>query len=154
MTTRTLVTASTPGADMSQGQLNYTRRPLDVALQQDGLLAVQMPDGTEAYTRNGDMQVSPARQLTIQGQPVMGDNVARLQCRSRRAADYLRRTAPFPRWKRATEPNTVGQLGRLKLVKATGRKWRVVMTAFFRLSRNRHRLRVAMRPCKLTPASL
>lgn len=35
LATRTLVTASTPGADMSQGALNYTARPLDVALQQD-----------------------------------------------------------------------------------------------------------------------
>ncbi|HKN03908.1 MAG TPA: flagellar hook-basal body complex protein, partial [Buttiauxella sp.] len=53
--TRTLVTASTPGVDMSQGQLDYTQRPLDVALQQDGWLAVQSADGTEAYTRNGNM---------------------------------------------------------------------------------------------------
>ena len=31
--TRTLVTASTPGADMSQGAMDYTERPLDVAMQ-------------------------------------------------------------------------------------------------------------------------
>lgn len=36
--TRTLVAASTPGADMTPGQMDYTSRPLDVALQQDGWL--------------------------------------------------------------------------------------------------------------------
>lgn len=34
--THTLVTASTPGADMTPGKMDYTSRPLDVALQQDG----------------------------------------------------------------------------------------------------------------------
>lgn len=71
--TRTLVAASTPGADMTPGALDYTQRPLDVAVQQDGWLAVQTADGTEAYTRNGNMQISPTGQLTIQGHPVMGD---------------------------------------------------------------------------------
>ncbi len=51
--TRTLVAASTPGADMTQGSLDYTERPLDVAVQQDGWLAVRTADGSEAYTRNG-----------------------------------------------------------------------------------------------------
>lgn len=45
LATRTLVTASTPGADMTPGQLDYTSRPLDVALQQDGWLVVQAADG-------------------------------------------------------------------------------------------------------------
>ena len=49
--TRTLVAASTPGADMTPGQMDYTSRPLDVALQQDGWLAGQTADGGEGYTR-------------------------------------------------------------------------------------------------------
>ncbi len=71
--TRTLVAASTPGADMSQGAMDYTERPLDVAVQQDGWLAVRTADGSEAYTRNGNMQISPTGTLTVQGNPVMGD---------------------------------------------------------------------------------
>ncbi|EBW4275383.1 flagellar biosynthesis protein FlgF, partial [Salmonella enterica subsp. enterica serovar Newport] len=67
LATRTLVTASTPGADMTPGQLDYTSRPLDVALQQDGWLVVQAADGAEGYTRNGNIQVGPTGQLTIQG---------------------------------------------------------------------------------------
>lgn len=73
--TRTLVAASTPGADMTPGQMDYTSRPLDVALQQDGWLAVQTADGSEGYTRNGNIQVSATGQLTIQGHPVMGKRV-------------------------------------------------------------------------------
>ncbi|HCB26048.1 MAG TPA: flagellar biosynthesis protein FlgF, partial [Citrobacter freundii] len=71
--TRTLVVASTPGADMTPGQMDYTSRPLDVALQQDGWLAVQTADGSEGYTRNGAIQVSPTGELTIQGHPVIGE---------------------------------------------------------------------------------
>lgn len=48
-------------------QMDYTSRPLDVALQQDGWLAVQTADGSEGYTRNGSIQVDPTGQLTIQG---------------------------------------------------------------------------------------
>lgn len=60
---------------MTPWQMDYTSRPLDVALQQDGWLAVQTADGSEGYTRNGNIQVSATGQLTIQGHPVMGKRV-------------------------------------------------------------------------------
>jgi len=72
--TRAFTLASTPGADMKAGSLTYTGRDLDVALQGNGWLAVQMPDGSEAYTRAGSLQVSADGQLqTSNGRPVMGD---------------------------------------------------------------------------------
>ena len=72
--TRAFTLASTPGADMKAGPLSYTGRNLDVALQGNGWLAVQMPDGSEAYTRAGSLQVSPDGQLqTSLGLPVIGD---------------------------------------------------------------------------------
>lgn len=116
--TRTLVTASTPGADMTQGQLDYTSRPLDVALQQDGWLAVQTPDGTEGYTRNGNMQVNPAGQLTIQGNPVMGDGgpIAVPEGAEITIAADGTVSALTP----GDPPNTISPIGRLKLVKAEG----------------------------------
>ncbi|MFD1803134.1 flagellar basal body rod protein FlgF [Mixta tenebrionis] len=118
--TRTLVTASTPGADMSQGALDYTQRPLDVAVQQDGWLAVQTADGSEAYTRNGNMQISPTGQLTIQGNPVMGDGgpIAVPQGAEITIASDGTLTALNP----GDAPNATVQLGRLKLVKATGQE--------------------------------
>lgn len=72
--TRAFTLASTPGADMKAGPLTYTERPLDVALQGNGWLTVQAPDGSEAYTSAGSLQVSPDGQLqTSTGLPVMGD---------------------------------------------------------------------------------
>lgn len=116
--TRTLVTASTPGADMTQGQLDYTSRPLDVAVQQDGWLAVQTPDGTEGYTRNGNIQVNPAGQLTIQGNPVMGDGgpIAVPEGAQVTIAADGTISALTP----GDPPNTVSPIGKLKLVKASG----------------------------------
>ncbi|UQY45678.1 flagellar basal body rod protein FlgF [Erwinia sp. PK3-005] len=118
--TRTLVTASTPGSDMTQGALDYTQRSLDVAVQQDGWLAVQTADGTEAYTRNGNMQISPTGELTIQGHPVMGDGgpIAVPQAAEITIAADGTITALNP----GDEPNATVQLGRLKLVKATGQE--------------------------------
>ncbi|RPH20879.1 flagellar basal body rod protein FlgF [Buttiauxella warmboldiae] len=130
--TRTLVTASTPGADMSQGQLDYTQRPLDVALQQDGWLAVQSADGSEAYTRNGNMQVSPAGQLTIGGQPVMGEGgpIAVPQgAQLTIAAD-----GTISALNAGDQPNTVAPIGRLKLVKATDTEVMRGDDGFFRLT--------------------
>ncbi|SFM91765.1 flagellar basal-body rod protein FlgF [Izhakiella capsodis] len=118
--TRTLVTASTPGADMSQGALDYTGRNLDVAVQQDGWLAVQMADGTEAYTRNGNIEVSPAGQLTIQGHPVMGDGgpIAIPQGAQLTIAADGSITSLNP----GDQPNAITQIGRLKLVKASAQE--------------------------------
>ncbi|AXF76133.1 flagellar basal body rod protein FlgF [Erwinia tracheiphila] len=115
--TRTLVTASTPGADMTPGAMDYTERPLDVALRQDGWLAVQAADGTEAYTRNGNMEINPDGQLTIQGNMVMGDGgpIAVPEGAQITIAADGSITALNP----GDAPNATVQLGRLKLVKAT-----------------------------------
>lgn len=72
--TRTSVVASTPGADFRAGPINATGRDLDVALQGDAWLAVQAADGSEAYTRRGDLQVDATGMLTSGGRPVMGEN--------------------------------------------------------------------------------
>ncbi|KQN56673.1 flagellar hook-basal body complex protein [Erwinia sp. E602] len=116
--TRTLVTASTPGADMSQGPLDYTERALDVAVQQDGWLAVQTADGSEAYTRNGGMQITPTGQLAVQGNLVMGDGgpIAVPDGAEITIAADGSITALNP----GDAPNATVQLGRLKLVQATG----------------------------------
>ena len=62
-------------ADMSEGTITESGRPLDVALQgKDSLLAVQGREGDEAYTRRGDLQISDSGLLTTgDGAPVLGD---------------------------------------------------------------------------------
>jgi len=65
--TRAFVVDSTAGSNFQAGPLQVTGRDLDVAVKGDGWLTVQMPDGTEAYTRNGSLQTSPNGLLTTAG---------------------------------------------------------------------------------------
>jgi flagellar basal-body rod protein FlgF len=72
--TRAFVVASTPGANYTPGALQGTGRDLDVAVQGPGWIAVQAADGSEAYTRNGSLQLSPNGLLqTRNGLNVLGD---------------------------------------------------------------------------------
>lgn len=42
----------------SQGNLVNTGRPLDIAIDGDGFIMVEMPDGTNAFTRDGSIKLS------------------------------------------------------------------------------------------------
>lgn len=62
------------GWDASGGALQQTGRDLDIALRDDAWLAVQAPDGGEAYTRAGDLRLDAQGQLrTGSGHAVLGD---------------------------------------------------------------------------------
>lgn len=66
--------SETPGVDYSPGSMQATGRNLDIAVNGNGWIAVQAPDGSEAYTRAGDLRVSAAGILeTGAGHPVLGD---------------------------------------------------------------------------------
>lgn len=72
--TRAFTVDASVANDFAPGVLQYTGRPYDVALDGKGWLTVQMPDGTEAYTRNGSLEVSPNGVLqTRDGRPVIGE---------------------------------------------------------------------------------
>jgi len=73
-TTRVYALESSIGHDDTAGPVSSTGRPLDVAVQGKSWLAVQALDGTEAYTRAGNLHVSSEGQLvTAGGLPVLGD---------------------------------------------------------------------------------
>lgn len=60
--------------DFAPGTLTTTGRSLDVAVQGQGWIAVQSPDGGEGYTRAGNLQLTPDGMLTdARGDPVLGD---------------------------------------------------------------------------------
>ena len=60
--------------DLSQGMIERTGNPLDVALKGDNYLVVQTPNG-ERYTRAGSLTVDRQGRLVTQtGLPVMGDS--------------------------------------------------------------------------------
>ena len=72
--TRTFVVDSTAGSDFTPAVIQQTGRPLDVALQGSGWIAVQGADGKDAYTRNGSFQVTANGVLqTHSGWNVLGD---------------------------------------------------------------------------------
>ncbi len=55
----------------SQGNLQQSSNPLDLAIRGNGFFEVQMPDGTTGYTRDGSFQVNGQGQLvTNNGFPV------------------------------------------------------------------------------------
>lgn len=58
--------------DFSQGPLQHTHNPLDVAIQGEGFFVVDTPEG-EKYTRNGAFVLNDKRQLTtVSGELVQG----------------------------------------------------------------------------------
>src|ERR1700722_11695592 len=72
---RAYATSSSTGWDASGGTVQQTGRNLDVAVQGQGWIAVQGPEGTEAYTRAGDLRVDANGQLTTAaGYPVLSDS--------------------------------------------------------------------------------
>ncbi len=63
-----------PATDFSHGAIQATGRDLDVAIKDNGWIAVQSPDGSEAYTRAGDLRLTPDGLLqTSSGLPVFGN---------------------------------------------------------------------------------
>lgn len=63
-----------PGTDFTPGSLQETGRDLDVAVGGDGWIAVQAPDGAEAYVRTASMNIDAMGVLrTANGMPVMGN---------------------------------------------------------------------------------
>ena len=72
--TRVYALETTPGYNPEPGPVSTTGRSLDVAVAGQGWLAVQSLDGTEAYTRNGSMDVNNEGLLVSRsGLPVLGD---------------------------------------------------------------------------------
>lgn len=71
---RVNVRSAEGGWDATGGTLQQTGRDLDVSLRDGAWLAVQASDGSEAYTRRGDLQIDAYGQLvTGSGQPVLSD---------------------------------------------------------------------------------
>jgi len=73
--TRVNAVAADAGTDFSSGVLTSTGRPLDIAVNGAGFIAVQGADGKEAYTRAGDLQVTADGAVTTStGLPVLSES--------------------------------------------------------------------------------
>lgn len=72
--TRALAVDATVGTSFKEGTIDQTGNNLDVAIEGKGWIAVQGPDGQEAYTRAGNLSLDTAGMLqTRTGQKVLGD---------------------------------------------------------------------------------
>lgn len=115
MPTRINAVAVGIGQDQTQGTITATGRPLDVALDGSGWIAVQSPDGSEGYTRAGELQLSSTGQLTdAKGNPVLGASgpISLSDTQDIRIGeDGTVSAVPA-----GDGPNTVSALGQLKLV--------------------------------------
>jgi flagellar basal-body rod protein FlgG len=61
-------------ADLTEGAVHATGRPLDVAIDGSGFLEVELSDGRSAYSRAGSLQVSSDGVLSLaSGQPLKAD---------------------------------------------------------------------------------
>jgi len=75
MPSRVYSMTENPGTDFTRGSLQQTGNTLDMAVRGEGYFAVQAPDGSEAYTRAGDLELTVFGELvTGNGLPVLGNN--------------------------------------------------------------------------------
>jgi len=71
--TRAYAMTESPRSNFESGPMITTNNSLDVAVQGNGFLAVQAPDGTEAYTRFGNLAIDANGMLrTANGLLVLG----------------------------------------------------------------------------------
>ena len=109
-------------ANMDAGANVATGRDLDIAMDGDALLGVQATDGTEAYTRRGDLQVADSGLLlTGDGLPVMGEGGSPITLPP---ADSIRVDKTGVIWivPQGGDANQPQQIEHLKLVSAKGSK--------------------------------
>lgn len=72
--TRAYALTERPATNFEPGPLKQTGRDLDIAIEGQGFIAVQSPEGTEAYTRAGSLNIDELGMLrTSSGLPVMGN---------------------------------------------------------------------------------
>ena len=72
--TRAYAMTESPGSDFQQGSMIATGNDLDLAIKGPGFIAVQAPDGTEAYTRAGNLTIDATGVLrTSNGLAVLGN---------------------------------------------------------------------------------
>ncbi len=120
-------------ADMRSGAVSETGRDLDIAIQGDDLLAVQGPEGDEAYTRRGDLQRSDTGLLTTgDGYPVIGEQGGPI---SLPPADSVKIDGSGAIWivPAGGDPNAPQQVDKIKLASAVGSRIVKSLDGLFRV---------------------
>jgi len=73
--TRVYAMTETPGTDFTQGPSKQTAGELDIAITGDGWIVVEAADGSEAFTRSGELRLNQFGELsTNNGLLVLGND--------------------------------------------------------------------------------
>lgn len=113
--TRAFVVDASTHTDFTEGALMHTGAAYDVAVRGKGWIALALPDGSEAYTRNGSFETSENGVLqTKNGIPVQGDGgPITIPPESRVTIERDGTVSVVPE---TGAQNTVNAIGRIKLV--------------------------------------
>lgn len=114
--TRAYSLSENPATDFRFGSLSETGRDLDVAVDGEGWIAVQGFDGTEAYTRAGNLRIDALGQLrTADGRQVLGDTGPLTLPPHEKV--QIGDDGTISVRAQGQAPNVLAQVGRIKLVK-------------------------------------
>jgi flagellar basal-body rod protein FlgF len=116
---RAMASEEVIGADMRAGTIAATGRDLDIAIEGAALFTVQAPDGAQAYTRRGDVQLAESGLLTSgDGHPLLGPQGPIIVP----PADSLRIDREGRIWivPQGGDPQAPQEVGRLKLASPAG----------------------------------
>jgi len=112
---RAFAVAENNSSSFAKGEIQSTGRTLDVAVNGNGWLAVQAPDGSEAYTRAGNLHVNINGQLLTRSEyPVLGDSGPIVIPENQKleiGSDGTISVRPL-----GQQPNTLSEVGRIKIV--------------------------------------
>jgi flagellar basal-body rod protein FlgG len=106
--------------DFSQGSIKTTNRDLDVNILGSGFFQVARPDGTLAYTRNGEFHMSPDGRIvdmngnSLQPEITVPTDAAKLIIGSTGEVSYISTTNAVPQ--------TIGQIELASFINPTGLK--------------------------------
>ncbi|KLJ02730.1 flagellar basal body rod protein FlgF [Luteimonas sp. FCS-9] len=107
------------GFDSRVGAQRVTGNPLDVSLRPDRWLAVQSADGGEAYTRAGNLSLTPNGQLvTAGGHPLVDENGLPMTLPPHQALD-VGQDGTVSIVPLGEGPQTLAIVGRIRVVEAT-----------------------------------
>lgn len=105
--------------DAGQGPMKSTGNPLDIAVNGEGFLAVQRPDGSRGYSRDGRLKIAPDRTLVDNAaRPVLDEGGARILIPERSSQIEIRADGTLI----ATVDQRPQQVGRIALSRAADPK--------------------------------
>jgi len=70
------VSADIVETDFSQGSLKVTNHPLDVAIQGEGMIEVNLPDGSKGYSRGGRLFINRDGLLSLRNGDVLSGGIS------------------------------------------------------------------------------